>query len=435
MKKIVLRVLFTLALIVSVGGCAAWGYYDAVLSFFKESNPSIANTTNDDLVSDKEIINILVVGSDRRSNETANERSDSTMIATLDMKTKSVKVTSLMRDMYIDIPGHGMDKFNSSYAYGGVELLADTISTNFDIKLDGYVIVDFSSFRKVIDKIGGVEVTVSKDDAAYLNNTGPVDSGFILKKKYRTVKVGKQTLNGAQALAYSRIRKVTHPTYGDGDFGRCMRQQEVIQSILKKVKKQSVTEVISLATSMMSDVSTDLDSSTVKRLVNTVMKLNVKEIQSLRLPYEGTYKMGRRNGMFVFLINLEANKAKLQNFIYDIGDDDADYSADFGNIKEDADDGSSNSKSYQEDREIYTSPSTYSTRARSTTESTRSQSTQSNKTTSTKKPATTSAPKTTAEPKTTAQPKPTTAAPKPTEKPTEKPADTPKPEPDAENDQ
>lgn len=406
MKKILLRVLFALALVISVGGCAAWGYYDAVMSFFKESNPSLTASDNEDLVSDDDIINILIVGSDRRSNETANERSDSTMIATLDMKTKSVKVTSLMRDMYINIPDHGMDKFNSSYAYGGVELLADTISTNFDIKLDGYVIVDFSSFRKVINKLGGVEVTVSEDDAAYLNNTGPVDSGFILKEKYRTVKVGKQTLNGSQALAYSRIRKVTHPTYGDGDFGRCMRQQEVIQAILKKVKKQSMTEVISLATSIMSDVSTDLNSSTIKRLVRTVMNLDTKEIQSLRLPYEGTYKMGRRNGMFVFLINLEANKAKLQNFIYGIGDDDADYSVDFGNINEKEDDGSSDSKAYQEESEMYTSPSTSSTRSRSTTESNKSKKTTEKKTESKK----TTEKKTTETPKTTAAPKPTTTA-------------------------
>jgi LCP family protein required for cell wall assembly len=421
-KKIILRVIFALALIISVGGSATWGYYDAVMDFFKEtSDTSIASVSDDeDLVSDDEIINILVVGSDRRSSETSSERSDSTMIATLDMKNKKIKVTSLMRDMYINIPGHGMDKFNSSFAYGGVELLAETITTNFGIKLDGYVIVDFSSFKKVIDKIGGVEITLTENEVAYLNNTGSKDTGFILKEKYRTLKKGKNTMNGAQALAYSRIRKVTNPKLGDGDFGRCMRQQYVLQQILNKIKDQSVTKILSIATSLMSDVSTDLNSATIKRMVRTVMKLDSKQLESLRLPYDGTYLMGRRNGMFVFIINLEANKAKLKNFIYGLGDDDADYSTDFGSISEAVDDGSTTSQSYQEEAQIYSTHSTKSAPATSTTSSTSkntsstsNNSTGSDKTTNKTTAESTTAKKTeatTSAPATTAAPKPSTTA-------------------------
>ena len=361
-KTIILRAVFVIALAISIGVSGLWGYYDAVMGFLKDSKEaSISNSDDEDLVYDKDIINILVVGSDRRADESANGRSDSTMIATIDTKNKKVKVTSLMRDMYIDIPGHGMDKFNSSYSYGGVELLADTITKNFDIKLDGYVIVDFSSFKKVINQIGGVTVNVTEKDAAYLNNTGEQDSGFILKKKYRTVKVGKQKLNGDQALAYSRIRKVVHPKYGDGEFGRCLRQQEVLQSLLKEVKSQSLTSVLGIATDMMSEVSTDLDSAHIQSLIKAVMNFKLNKIESLRLPYEGTYIMGRRNGMFVFIINLEANKAKLQNFIFGIGDDNADYSKDFGEITEPASDGSSTSQSYQNETNIYTSTKTATT--------------------------------------------------------------------------
>ena len=119
-----------------------------------------------------------------------------------------------------------------------------------------------------------------------------------------------------------------------------MRQQYVLQQILNKVKDESLTSILNIATSMMSDVSTDLTSSTIQKLVRTVMGLDTKKFESLRLPYEGTYLMGRRNGMFVFIINLDANKAKLQNFIYNKGKDDADYSTDFGSISEVVDDGS-----------------------------------------------------------------------------------------------
>ncbi|MDO4942707.1 MAG: LCP family protein [Lachnospiraceae bacterium] len=419
-KKLIFRVLFALALIICIGGCATWGYYDAVMGFFKETSKASISDNNEDLVQDDDIINILVVGSDRRENENANERSDSTMIATLDMHEKKIKITSLMRDMYINIPGHGMDKFNSSYSYGGVELLAETITSNFGIKLDGYVIVDFSSFKKVINEIDGVDIELTEEEVAYLNNTGAEDTGFILGKKYRNVKVGKNTLNGSQALAYSRIRKVTNPKLGDGDFGRCMRQQYVIQQILKKIKKQSTGDVLSIATSMMSDVSTDLNSAMIQRLVRTIMKLDSSKIESLRLPYEGTYLMGRRNGMFVFIINLEANAAKLKNFIYGMGDNDADYSTDFGDISESASDGSSESKSYQEDSEIYSTHSTRSAPATSSTSSTSSthRSTSAPSTTAPSSTASTKKP-TTEAPATTATPKPTTEAPTATEAPSE----------------
>ncbi len=404
-KNIILKAIFVICLCVSVGVCGIWGYYDAIMaSLTSSSTETKTNSNNEDLVYTDDVINILVVGADRRANEVANGRSDSTMVVSVDMKNEQVKVTSLMRDMYIDIPGYGMDKFNSSYSYGGVDLLSQTIENNFDIKLDGYVIVDFSSFKKVINKIGGVTVNVSAKDAAYLNNaTGT--TGFILKPKHRSIKVGKQKLNGAQALAYSRIRKVVHPVFGDGEFGRCMRQQEVIQSILKKVKKQDMKTILSIATSMMNDVSTNLDSAHIRALIKAVMDFDTAEIESLRLPYEGTYKMGRRRGMFVFLINLEANKAKLQNFIYGIGDDDADYSVDFGTVMEETSDGSTESSSYRNEASVYTTTASHATTAAPKTEKTTSAKTE--KTTAATEEKTTAATeeKTTAatEEKTTAQ--------------------------------
>lgn len=410
-KSIILKAIFVIALCVSVGVCGVWGYYDAIMASLTTGASATKNREDDDdLVYTDDVINILVVGADRRANETANGRSDSTMVVSVDMKNEQVKVTSLMRDMYIDIPGYGMDKFNSSYSYGGVDLLSQTIENNFDIKLDGYVIVDFSSFKKVINKIGGVKVNVSQKDADYLNNASGT-TGFILKEKYRTVKVGKQKLNGAQALAYSRIRKVVHPVFGDGEFGRCMRQQEVIQSLLKKVKKQDMKTILSIATSMMNDVSTNLDAAHINALIKAVMNFDTSEIESLRIPYDGTYKMGRRRGMFVFLINLEANKAKLHNFIYGIGDDDADYSVDFGTVMEETSDGSTESSSYRNEASVYDESERTTKATEKKTEKTTQQKATEKTTAAPTTQATTAAPTTQA---TTAAPttaKPTTAKP------------------------
>ena len=135
-----------------------------------------------------------------------------------------------MRDMYVEIPGHGHNKLNAAYAFGGVELLYQTIAKNFGIKIDNYCVVDFSTFEKVINKVGGVEISLEEKEAKYLNTTN-----YISKKKYRNVKVGKQTLNGNQALGYARVRYVVSKKYGDGDFGRTGRQRAVLQAALNKV--------------------------------------------------------------------------------------------------------------------------------------------------------------------------------------------------------
>ena len=103
-------------------------------------------------------MNILLVGSNRRSDEEAAGRSDSSMIATIKFKTKELKLTSIMRDIYVEIPGHGRDKLNSAYAYGGVELLYQTIAKNFGIKIDKYCVVDFDTFEKVINEVGGIKI-------------------------------------------------------------------------------------------------------------------------------------------------------------------------------------------------------------------------------------------------------------------------------------
>ena len=146
--KIVMAVFLVFAL--SIGGVL--GYYDAKLEASVTPKGNLSKVdVGDDVKFDNDVVNILLVGSDRRSDETEAGRSDSSMIATINMKTKELKLTSLMRDMYVDIPGHGRNKLNSAYSFGGVDLLYKTIAQNFDIKIDKYCVVDFSTFEKVIN--------------------------------------------------------------------------------------------------------------------------------------------------------------------------------------------------------------------------------------------------------------------------------------------
>ena len=147
--------------------------------------------------SDDQIVNILVVGNDYREERGygASGLTDTMIIATMDMKHGTLKTASLMRDLVVEIPGHGKNKLNSANSFGGIELLYKTIATNFNIELDGYVEVGFAAFTKIIDKVGGIELELTESEASYLNSTN-----YIRNNKSRNVKVGKQTLNGAQAL-------------------------------------------------------------------------------------------------------------------------------------------------------------------------------------------------------------------------------------------
>ena len=142
--------------------------------------------------SDDQIVNILVIGNDYREERGygASGLTDTMIIATMDMKHGTLKTASLMRDLVVEIPGHGKNKLNSANSFGGIELLYKTIATNFNIELDGYVEVGFAAFTKIIDKVGGIELELTESEASYLNSTN-----YIRNKKSRNVKVGKQTFN------------------------------------------------------------------------------------------------------------------------------------------------------------------------------------------------------------------------------------------------
>lgn len=310
------KIILSIFLVIGIAVGGVLGYYDARLEASVNTGKKLSDLDVDgNLTFNKDVVNILLVGSDHGAIEGDHGRSDSIMIATVNFKTKELKLTSLMRDMYVEIPDHGKNKLNAAYAFGGVELLYKTIAKNFGIKIDNYCVVDFETFEKVINKVGGVEISLEEKEAEYLNSTN-----YISKKKYRNVKAGKQTLNGNQALGYARIRYVVSKKYGDGDFGRTGRQRAVLQAALNKVLDQSVTKIADIALDALKDVSTDMTASYLKSLVLKVVQMGTTEIDQMRIPLEDTYKMGRaQSNMFVFFINFDANKAAMEYFMFNKG--------------------------------------------------------------------------------------------------------------------
>jgi len=261
-----------------------------------------------DLVEDNRIINILLVGSDKRATWTQTGRSDSAMIATLDLKHKKLKLTSLMRDMYLTIPGYGENRFNAAYSFGGVSLMYETIASNFGIRLDGYAVVDFSAFKKVINTIGGVKITLTDEEYQYL--TTAYKKGSVLD-----LQPGTNVMNGTQALAYTRIRQDAQ-----GDFGRTERQRKVLQAIFTEAKSLSLSELIELAEELMPCISTDLSNDQIMSYMQSVLMLGTTEIDQMRIPVDNSYEQRRINNKAVLVPEMETNVNALQDFIYNYGD-------------------------------------------------------------------------------------------------------------------
>lgn len=278
-----------------------------VLNQKKNSEIRLSEVVVDEsqLTSDEQIINILLVGADKRESWSEAGRSDATMIATIDKKHRKLKLTSLMRDMYVDIPNHGKNKFNAAYSYGGIDLLYKTIAYNFDIKIDGYVLVDFAAFTKVIRSLGGVKIELTEAEANYLIRA--------YKKGTETkVKPGMNNLNGKQALAYTRIRQDA-----EADFGRTARQRKVLQSLFTKMKTKSYSQLLELSGTLMQNVTTDLSNEKIFSYMADVIKMGTTELDQQRIPLNNAYSAERIRGMEVLVPDLNKNKEALREFIFE----------------------------------------------------------------------------------------------------------------------
>ncbi len=262
---------------------------------------------------DRNVTNILLVGTDSREKGNKRSRSDTNIILSINRDTKEITMTSFMRDMYVQIPGAGKQRINAAFIFGGPQLLFNTFSTNFGIYLDKYAQVDFYSFMKVVDAAGGVDITISSSELKSMNNAiseinkhlGLDASNGKLKKS------GKVHLNGKQALAYSRVRKV-----GNADFERTERQRRVLTEIFKKAKTMSVSELNDFADVVLPLISTNLTRKEVLSLVVNSPEYIKYDLKSQRVPIEGTYTYMTVNGASVLGVDFAANKKFWYKTVY-----------------------------------------------------------------------------------------------------------------------
>lgn len=249
-------------------------------------------------------VNILLLGIDDRGMEFKG-RSDSIMVVTLDFKNKTTRLTSIMRDSYVDIPGKGYSKINAAYAYGGPELLARTLKYNFNIDIEDYAVIDFYGFQRVVDMLGGVIVDVKPYEVDELNNyikQGPQNylSGS-----------GVHNLNGDQTLAYTSIRFV-----GNGDYERTERQRRVIALIIDKVKDLGLKEGAEMAKQIYPYVRSDISIGDMLAYGYSYTRAEGMKIESLRLPANGDYATGKINKQWVMVPRLKETSDKFHQFAY-----------------------------------------------------------------------------------------------------------------------
>ena len=241
------------------------------------------------------VINIALFGIDAEDGGVG--RSDSIIIATIDTTHKKFKLTSIMRDSYVTIEGHGDDKINHAYAFGGPQLAIKTLNENFDLNIDDFVAVNFTTLPKIIDMLGGVTIDITSEEVSHIPG---IDTA------------GTYTLTGEQALAYSRIRYAS-----GGDYVRTDRQRTVLSKVFEKVLSINFTQYPSLLSEILPMVQTNLDYSEILNLGNEVLKMGVTTLEQERFPRDGYCEGKMIDKIYYLTFDKENTVQQLHDYIFE----------------------------------------------------------------------------------------------------------------------
>ncbi|MEG2917966.1 MAG: LCP family protein [Clostridium sp.] len=280
--KVAIIILLVIALIAGIG--LFWGNYQLskmTQTKLDETDLGIKDEVTAKIEMDEisDIVNIAILGVDETGNDVG--RSDAMMIATFDPIHKKIKITSLMRDSYVDIPGNGKDKLNHSFAYGGAQLTIKTINQNFGLNIKDYVKINFEELEGLVDAIGGIDITLSEDEIVEVNDYIKLVSEALKIPTKLLVKdnLGKVHLDGFQTLGYCRVRD-----FGNGDFDRTERHRKIITEMFNKVSSAGITELASMATKLLPYVETSLSTKEILNLGTNILSLGTSNLEQERFP-------------------------------------------------------------------------------------------------------------------------------------------------------
>ena len=261
--------------------------------------------------SDEDVLNILLIGNDSRKDNTSG-RSDAMILVSINSKTNKIIATSLLRDIYLQIPGKSNNRLNASYAFGGAKLLMQTVEQNFKIKIDRYVAVNFYAFMDAVDAVGGVNLEVSQEEIPIINNyirslntlTGKDTEAELLTQP------GQLLLTGKQALGYARNR------YIGSDFERTARQRRVLEQVFNKVKKLGIFELNDLLNQILPQITTNLSEGEIFSLILSLPSYSGYDVEQWSIPVKGSYKFLRIQRKAVIGVDFSQNIKALHEKIY-----------------------------------------------------------------------------------------------------------------------
>lgn len=252
--------------------------------------------------------NIAIFGIDSRAdNYDLGNRSDCIIIANINNKTKEVKLISVYRDTYVQIPGHGLDKITHAYSYGGAELAIKTLNTNLDLNITEFVTVNFDAVAEAVDALGGIQMEITSAEVQYINAYIDGTSKATGKSSNHITAPGTYTLDGVQAVAYSRIRYTA-----GGDYKRTERMRDVIEAMTKKLKTKSLGEMNNFADTMLPKVYTNITMGDILSLLPSAMSFNITESKGWPYNVQGI-TLDRWYGVPV---TLESNVTKLHKEVF-----------------------------------------------------------------------------------------------------------------------
>ena len=309
------KVVISLIILVIVVAGAGYAY---IYTTINKTNKVEINKDDLDISSDveensknKNIKNIALFGVDATDGEAG--RSDSIMVITIDKDHKKLKVTSIIRDSYVEIPGRsGKDKINHAYAFGGPELAVKTLNKNFKLNITEFASVNFTSLPKIIDLIDGIELDITNEELKYINmyidninNANSTNSPHITE-------AGKQKVDGTQALAYSRIRY----TEG-GDFERTHRHRTVLTALFSKFSSLPVTSYPSVLNELLPLINTNLGNNEILSLAKDSVSLKSGGLIQERFPKDDDGKGEMINGVYYYVFDIDDTANKVYNYIFE----------------------------------------------------------------------------------------------------------------------
>ena len=311
-NKILFIIIISFILILALGGISYTYYLSSKVERVNVDRTDVVDTGKEVPKEADDVIIIALFGSDYSEFYDVSA-ADSTMILSINTKNNTIKLCSLMRDIYLDLPDGGKMNLNYTILDSGPSYILKTINYNFNLNVDKFVQVDLKRLPKIIDALGGVEIEITPDELQYIN--GYIDhidknNGTTTEHIYTS---GKQLLNGTQASAYCRIR------YTEGrDFKRTERQRDVLNALFVKFKDINFTEVPGMINEILPLVTTNLTNSEIISISSKALGMGLNNIEQGRFPSDGNIISAGFTDMYHMNIDIDATTEELHKFLFSL---------------------------------------------------------------------------------------------------------------------